>query len=91
MSAPISKRYTFAKIAKRECADCTTTITTTKINRYLTEEDFETYRSHVEGLLRQIRNDAVGLYETIEECYGGDDIYHKILAAIDEELGRKQG
>jgi hypothetical protein len=45
------KRYTFAQVAKRECAECTTTITTTLQTRYCLASDVDALLAQVEKAL----------------------------------------
>ena len=47
------KRYTFDEIARRECAECTTTITTTKVDRYITYADHLADREALLAVLRR--------------------------------------
>ena len=78
------KSYTFAQVAKMECAECTTTITTTLLNRYVRSRDVEEMkegaRDEVSDLLFQ-----AGLTVKIFTSNEIGELADRIIAAIFEE------
>ena len=72
------KRYTFDEIARRECAECTTTITTTKVDRYITEADHLADRASLLATIRQ----AVEAMELAYEYAEVNTCETELLAAL---------
>jgi hypothetical protein len=77
------KRYTFDQLAKRNCAECTTTITTTlPLELYFLASDVDAlevlrphHRSHKEGG-EMTQKEATQLQKDVDDLVAGDWIYY---------------
>ena len=82
------KRYTFAQLAKRNCAECTTTITTTLPERYYLVADVDRLREESRGWVIAAIDMAGGV--GLHDCYTNRCVLaDRILAAIFGEVGNE--